>query len=487
MSIHELTIIITLLMLFCVFASRYLTYFGVPILVFFIGIGMILGSEGIFGIHFDNPFLTREIGNIALCFIIFSGGMDLRWRSAKPIISSGLLLSTVSVFLTAFLVGVVTSFILGIPLLYGLLLGAIVSSTDAAAVFSVFRTQKSRLKSKVASLLEFESGSNDPMAYMLTITMLGIITNPQDSVLNYILLFVKQFGFGAIIGIALGFITVQMLNRMRLSVEGMYLIVGISLLLFTYSIASLIGGNGFLAVYIAGFIIGNTSFIQKTRFVHFFEVQSWIAQIILFVTLGLQVFPSQLVPVMISGIIISLILIFIIRPIAVMPILSLFKIPIKEQLFVSLVGFRGAASIVFATYPLTVGLPFAHEIFNMVFFIALTSVLFQGINLKPLAKHLGVIEKEDDKPIMQTFSQYMDELSDMPILGVYVLSDSPAIGKRISELGLPHHIRIVAIKQADHYVAPKGQTLINAGDRMLLTSLEDDNLNEVCEKFKFES
>ena len=273
-------IIVSLIMLVCVYASKFLTRIGVPILIFFIGAGMLLGSEGIFGIYFDNPFMTRDLGNIALCFIMFYGGMDLNWKSAKPIVGRGLLLSTVGVVLTAAMVGLVAHYLIGISMINGILLGAVLSSTDAASIFSTLKAQKIRLKGNVASLLEFESGSNDPMAYMLTMTILGIIEHPQNSVYNYIIMLLKEFIFGAIIGIALGYGTVQLLNRIKLNIESMYFIVSLALMMFTYSFLSFIGGNSFLAVYIAGIIIGNSNFIRKMHLLNFFDGQSWLAQII---------------------------------------------------------------------------------------------------------------------------------------------------------------------------------------------------------------
>ncbi|HEY9059873.1 MAG TPA: potassium/proton antiporter [Pseudobacteroides sp.] len=485
-SLNVIIIIIATLMVFCVFATKFLTRFGVPILILFIGVGMMLGSEGIFGVYFDNPLLTREIGNIALCFIIFSGGLDLRWRVAKQLLGSGVLLSTVGVFLTAVLVGLFSHVFTGMSLLEGLLLGAIVSSTDAASVFAILRARKMETKGNVSPLLEFESGSNDPMAYMLTIMIIGLINNPQDGIYAYIASFLQQFGIGIFLGITIGFATVQLLNRIHHNIESMYLVLGISLMLFAYSISSLAGGNSFLTVYIAGIIIGNSSFVRKTRVIRFFDGQSWLAQIILFVTLGLQVFPSRLLSVSSNALIISIVLIFVIRPLVVIPLLSIFKMPFKQQLFISFVGFRGAASIVFATYALTAGIPIAQDIFDMVFFIALTSLLIQGTALRPIAKFLGVLEDNSDNFAMYNIHHYVDEISDIPLLGVYVSNNSPAVGKSINELDLPEEIRIIAIRQNEGYATPKGATIIKSGDRMLISSIRENSVKRLCEKFKFE-
>ncbi len=485
-SINVIIIIVSVLMFICVFATKFLTKFGVPILILFIGVGMLMGSEGIIGVYFDNPSLTREIGNLALCIIIFSGGLDLSWRHAKQVLVSSVILSTIGVLLTAVFVGLFTHLVFGMPLLYAFLLGAIVSSTDAASVFAILRAQKMKTKGKVTQLLEFESGSNDPMAYILTITIIGLIINPQEGISGFILNFIQQFGLGMIWGIIFGFATVQILNRIHHNIDSMYLILGIILMLFAYSVSSIIGGNSFLTVYIAGIIIGNSSFVRKTRVIRFFDGLSWLAQIILFITLGLQVFPSRLLDISIQALIISLVLIFIIRPLVVLPVLSLFKMPFKQSVFVSFVGFRGAASIVFATYPLTAGLSHSQEIFDIVFFIALSSLIIQGLAMKPVAKHLGIIEDNVDSFQMQNFSHYVDEISDMPLLAVYVSNYSPIVGKTVRELELPEEIRIVTIRQNEGYTTPKGNTIIREGDRMLITCLSEDDMKDICQRLKLE-
>lgn len=474
-------------MIICVFATKFFIKFGVPVLILFILAGMLLGSEGIYGIYFDNPTLTKEIGNIALCFIIFSGGIDLYWKASKQILGKGILLSTIGVALTALLLGIFVHYFIGMPLMYALLLGAIVSSTDAASVFAIMRSQKLNIKGNVEPLLEFESGSNDPMACMLTIALIGIINGTADTISGYIIFFLKQFALGGILGVLMGYGTVYIINRLRHNIESMYYIIVISIVMFIYSISSIIGGNAFLAVYIGGIIIGNSSFMRKTRLTRFFDGISWISQAILFITLGLQVFPSRLIPIAVSGAIISLALIFIVRPLVVIPMLSLFKVQFNKQIFISIVGFRGAASIVFATYPLTENIPVAKDIFDIVFFIALFSLIIQGTSLPLFAKKLNLIEEEDDDFTMHNFHHYSDEISDMPVLGVYVPVFSPAVGKNIYDLQLPEDVRIVAIRQAEGYLTPKGTTTITAGDRLLITSLDEDNIKKVCEDLKFES
>jgi cell volume regulation protein A len=488
MEPQYLLILISLLMLFCIYASKYLSRFGVPILLLFIGIGMFLGSDGFVGIYFDNASMTKEIGNIALAFILFYGGMDFQWKNGKRIVGQGVVLATAGVLLTAAAVGYFAYLITDMPLLECLLLGAIVSSTDAASVFSTLRSQNVALKGSLASLLEFESGSNDPMSFLLTIVMIGIIVDPTTFTAGHItLLLVEEIGFAIIIGAGVGLISVFLLNRIRLNIEGFYPIFGIALVLFIYSFNMAIGGNYFLSIYLAGLIIGNSSFVLKMRFIRFFDGQSWLMQIILFVTLGLQVFPSQLGQVALPGILIALVLILIIRPLIVMPILTLFKVPFKEQLYISLVGFRGAASIVFATYPLIAGVGSANQIFNIVFCIALASIIIQGTMLRPLAQKLDLVVKSTKEYDMKRFNDYAEEIDDIHVLGVYVSYDSPAIGYRLDELVMPSSIKVLAIRQHEKYTIPSHTTRISVGNRLLLTCYDEEVLSDYCREMKFDS
>ncbi len=488
METQNLLILISILMLFCIFAGKYLSRFGVPILLFFIGIGMFLGSDGLIGINYDNPYMTKEIGNIALAFILFYGGMDFRWKTGKEIIWQGVALSTAGVLLTAGAVAAVTCFVTDMTLLEGLLLGAIVSSTDAAAVFSTLRSQKINLKGRLAALLEFESGSNDPVAYLLTIVMVGIVADPTNyTAAKVALMLTEEIVFAIAVGALAGYAAVQILNRIRFNIEGFYPIFGIALVVFIYSFTMAIGGNYFLSVYLAGLIIGNSSFILKMRFIRFFDGQSWLMQIVLFVTLGLQVFPSQLGEVAVPALIISLTLILIIRPLMVIPILSLFKVPIKEQLFVAFVGFRGAASIVFATYPLIAGIGVANQIFNIVFFIALSSIILQGTTLRPLALKLGLAVKSSSIYEMKRFNDYADEIDDIHVLGVYVSYESPAVGYRLDEIVMPKDVKVLAIRQHEKFIIPSHNTRLGIGNRLLLTCMDEEILADFCREMKFDS
>ncbi len=488
METQYVLIMISVLMLLCIFASRYLSRFGVPILLVFIGIGMFMGSDGMIGIYFNNPLLTKDIGNLALAFILFYGGMDFRWKEGKEIVWQGIVLSSVGVLLTAGAVGGLAYLVTDMSLLECMLLGAIVSSTDAASVFSTLRSQKINLKGRLAALLEFESGSNDPMAYLLTIVLVGVIGDPTNyTSAKIIVILSEEIIFAMIVGALAGYGAVYVLNRIRLNIEGFYPIFGIALVIFIFSFTMAIGGNYFLAVYVAGLVIGNSSFILKMRFIRFFDGQSWLMQIVLFVTLGLQVFPSQLGEVVIPGMIISVTLILVIRPLVVIPILSLFKVPIKEQIFIALVGFRGAASIVFATYPLIAGIHSANLIFNIVFFIALSSIILQGTMLRPLAIKLDLAVKSSSLYEMKRFNDYAEEIDDIHVLGVYVSYESPAVGYKLDELVMPSCVKVLAIRQHEKFVIPSHSTRLGIGNRLLLTCQDEEVLSDFCREMKFDS
>lgn len=486
-SFHSLVILVSVLMLVCVFVSKFLTRAGVPILILFIGAGMLMGTDGVFKIDFDYPALTHEIGNIALCFILFHGGMELNWKTARPVLGRGLLLSTAGVALTAALTGLAAVLLAGMSFPNGLLLGAVLSSTDAASLFAIFKSQKLRLRGSIGPLLELESGTNDPVAYLLVLALLDFAQHPAAGLGAYALLLAREIGFGVLIGAGLGFGMVFLLNHVRFNIESMYFVVGLALMMLTYSVCAFIEGNCFLAVFLAGAILGNSSFLRKLRFIGFFEGQSWLAQILLFLTLGLQVFPSRLGPVALEGLGIAAALILIIRPLAVAALLAPLRVPLREQLFIAGAGFRGAASIVFATYPIVAGLPAAQDIFNIVFVIAVVSILLQGTLLGPLARRLRVAKPQENAAALREFRQYADELSDLPVLGAFVPPGSKAAGKSVRELGMPEGVRILAMRQQERYAPVEGRTVLRAGDRLLLTTRSEEDLVRICEQWELET
>ena len=381
----------SVLLLISILVGKTTTRFGVPILIFFLLVGILAGSEGIGGIAFDNPTTAQFIGITALNFILFSGGLDTNFQTIKPVLWHGIALSTVGILLTALSVGVFVHFLLGFTLPEGLLLGAIVSSTDAAAVFSILRSKGVGLKGFLRPVLELESGSNDPMAYFLTISLTTIVKEGSFDIVQFLPLFLKGFLIGGLMGYAIGKISAWLFNKIQLNNEGLYPVLMLALAMFSYAGTESFGGNGFLAIYITGIVLGNENFIHKRSLIKFYDGQAWLMQIILFLTFGLLVFPSRVIPVIGVGLLISAFLIFIARPIGVFGSLIFFKTNTRSKLFLSWVGLRGAVPIVFATYPMIAGLEKSEMIFNLVFFISITSVLAQGTTLAYVAKLLHVV------------------------------------------------------------------------------------------------
>lgn len=460
----EILLLSGIVLLASVLSSKLLYRFGIPTLLIFLTLGMLLGYDGIGGIYFDDSVLTQQISNIGLVFIMFYGGFGVNWKSAKSIAPQAVLLSTVGVVLTAVFTGVFAHFVLKVTLLEGMLLGAIVSSTDAASVFSVLRSRKLNLKGGLAPMLEIESGSNDPIAYMLTVVILSLITSSGGQ--SILQLLGKQIIFGLIIGVVLAVISVFLLRHIKFEIDGLYPILVIAIVILGYALSDFIGGNGFLAVYIIGIVMGNNKIPHKKSMDHFFDGVSWLMQIILFFTLGLLVFPSQFSSVLGSSILIAIFLVVIARPIAVSSILIWFKTPIKQQLLVSWVGLRGAASIVFATYALTNKIPIANEIFNTVFIIALLSVSVQGALLPKLANKLDLVEENASE--FKVFNDYEDETYTQ-LIEMVIKEDSPWVDKMIMDADIPEEILVVMIKRKNEVITPKGSSVIKKGDTLVLT------------------
>ncbi len=460
----ELMIICGLVLLICITSSKVLYKFGVPMLLIFIILGMLFGSDGVVGIYFDNYELTRELCSFGLVFIMFYGGFGTNWKEAKPVARESILMSTFGVIITSGLTGLFCYFVLKTSLLEGLLIGSIVGSTDAASVFSILRSQKLNLKGEIASILEVESGSNDPVAYMLTLIVLTLMNNGGIS--SIVPIVIGQIIFGILIGVILSKLTVYIMRNANFEVDGFYTIFITAIAILSYALSEWVGGNGYLSVYIAGIVIGNSKIPHKRSLVHFFDGVSWIMQIMLFFVLGLLAFPSELPSVIGSSILISIFMIIIARPIATFGVLSWFKIPFKQQLFVSLVGLRGAASIVFAIYAITSGIPLENDIFHIIFFIALLSVAIQGTLIPKVARKLDLVD--DTKTVLKTFTDYQEDRS-TTLIEYNVDSKSSWKEKTIMEADIPEEILIVMIKRDSEIIVPKGSTLIKQGDILVLS------------------
>ena len=424
-----------LILLICITSSKVLYKFGVPLLLIFIFLGMIFG---IIGIDFSDFQLTGEIASIALVFIMFYGGFGTNWSMARPKAVPSILMSTLGTIITFFITGLFVYLIFKISLLESLLIGAVVSSTDAASVFTILRSQKLNLEGSLASLLEVESGSNDPVAYMLTLIILTIMGN--GTVMQLIPMIVSQIVFG---------------------IESFYIIFIIAIAIISHSLSEWMGGNGYLSVYISGIIIGNSKIPHKKTLVHFLDGVSWIMQIILFFILGLLSSPIELPKVIGKSVVISLVIIFIARPISVFLVLRRFEFNTREKLFISWVGLRGAASIVFSIFALNYEVNINNDIYHIIFFIALMSVGVQGTLIPIIARRLELLD--NNKPVLKTFNDYVEE-KNTKVMELKVDVGCNLINKSIIDANIPEEILIAMIKREGEIIIPKGSSIIKEGD-----------------------
>lgn len=478
LTIENILLVGSLLLFISIVAGKTSYKFGVPTLVLFLAIGMLAGEDGIGGISFDDPQISQLIGIIALNFILFSGGLDTDWKAIKPILKEGFALSTVGVLLTALGLGTFVYFITDFTIYESLLLGSIVSSTDAAAVFSILRSKNLALRHNLRPTIEMESGSNDPMAYVLTIAFLGLVINQDKGIASMIPLFFQQMIIGSIAGFAFGNLSKIIINKIKLDFEGLYPVLVIALMFITFSVTDFVGGNGFLAIYICAVFLGNQYIIHKKTILKMFDGLAWLMQIVLFLTLGLLVFPSQIVPVIGVGLLISLFLIFIARPVAVFISLIPFKMKLRRRFYISWVGLRGAVPIVFATYPLLAGIDKANMIFHIVFFISLTSILIQGTTLSIVAKWLKVSIPSEEKKLTPSEKLLIDHpKTEMREIGIE--KGNHIVGKKIVDIEFPSTAIIAMIKRGDKYITPNGSTIINPYDILIVLSETKSGIKKV--------
>lgn len=456
-----------LLIFVSVISSKISGRFAVPVLLVFLFVGVFAGSEGLGGIYFDNAGLAKSIGIVALIFIIFSGGFDTNWKETKPIIWPGFALSTLGVLLTAGIVGIFSVYILKFSFLEGMLLGSIVSSTDAAAVFSLLRSRRISLKSPLKPLLEFESGSNDPMAVFLTVSFISLITIKDTAIISLLPKFFLDMGMGAAVGILMGKFVVSLIKRLKLEYEGLYPVVMIALVLFTYVIAGLLKGNGFLAVYLMGLTLGKSEFSNKRMIMRFHDGLAWLMQIAMFVTLGLLVFPSHMLPLIKSGLLLTFLLMLVARPLSVFICLLPFKIEVRKKIMVAWVGLKGSAPIVLATFPFMAGIPQADTIFNIVFFVVVVSVFVQGTTIQMFAKFLKLAIPVSAK-INYPLEFEKSEAIDADLTDVIIPYDSEVVGKRVGELKIPEKCLIVLVSREGKFLVPSGSMVIESGDVLLV-------------------
>ncbi|WP_174731795.1 potassium/proton antiporter [Mesobacillus harenae] len=444
-----------------VLTAKFSSRLGLPSLVFFIAVGMILSNY----IYYDNAELTQLIGTLALITILFEGGLQTKWKDIKGVYKPALSLATLGVLATTILVGVAAKYVLGVSWLEGFLFGAIVGSTDAAAVFAVIGNQN--IKARLSSTLEAESGTNDPMAIFLTVAFLQLIQMPSLNPASLVLDFFWQMGFGLLAGLLLGKLSVWVINRIDLDSSGLYPVLSIALAILTYSIATLFNASGLLAVYIMAVFVGNHDLTYRHSIIRFNEGFAWMMQIVMFIFLGWLVFANELIDVIWEGILLSLLLIIVARPVGVFLSLAVGKFTTKEKLFISWAGLKGAVPIVLATYPMVAGIENSQLIFNAVFFVVLTSALIQGATISPLARLLGL---NGEKKVESAHSLELISIgkTNNEMMEIQIEEGTKIDGQQIKDLDLAEKTLITAVIRGEKLITPLGDTTIRALDTLYI-------------------
>lgn len=489
MQIEIVLLVLSVLFFLSIIAGKASSRLGVPALLLFLGVGMLFGSDGV-GIEFENTHIAQSIGTIALCIILFSGGLDTSISDIRPIMAQGVILATIGVFLTAIITGIIIWWVLGMTMasagigfLTSLLLASTMASTDSASVFSILRSKGLNLRNNLRPMLELESGSNDPMAYVLVITLINLIKLNSEP--NYWIVggtLILQLGVGAVSGFLLGKMAVKIINRIKIGNDSLYPILVFTFCVFIYSITYFIKGNGFLAVYIAGLVIGNSKFVHKRSSLNFFDGLAWMFQLIMFLMLGLLVNPSELVPIIVPGLIISFLMIFLARPLTVFLCLLPFrKMSFRDKSYVSWVGLRGAVPIIFAIFPLVENVPHARLIFNIVFFCTLVSLIVQGTSLPIVAKWLHLAEKPKHINKLKDFD--VDFSNDIKSVTTEIEVTTKMLdkGNQLMDLTLPDKTLIVLVRRDDKYFVPTGKTTLKEKDKILIIT---DNHDALIETYK---
>lgn len=449
--------VLSVLLIVGVATTKFSSRLGLPSLVLFIGVGMVASQY----IYFDNAKITQLVGILALIVILFEGGMQTKWKSMKLVLPAAASLATIGVLLTTVGIGVVAKFILDLSWLEGMLFGAIVGSTDAAAVFAVLGNKN--IKPNITSTLEAESGTNDPMAVFLTVTFISLIQAEAGPVMSLIASFFWQMGIGLVIGLLLGKLTVWAINKINLDSSGLYPVLAMGFAIFTYAFTTAIGASGLLAVYVMAVLVGNADLTYRHSIFRFNEGFAWMMQICMFILLGLLVFPNQLRDVIWEGLLLAFILMFIARPIGVYISLLFSRFTGKEKLFISWAGLRGAVPIVLATYPLLAGIENAALLFNVVFFVVLLSALFQGATLTPFAEKLNLVGAENIQ-VPHSLELVSIGKTNTEIIEIIIDPDAVIAGKELKNVELPTDTLITAVIRGQRVITPRGDTVIESGD-----------------------
>ena len=466
-AIDQFILLAAILILFGILSSKLSARLGLPVLVLFLLTGMLAGESGIGGIEFDNPIAAHALGTLALALILFDGGLQTPISSVKLVWKPASILATLGVLITAVITGLAAAMILNLSILEGILIGAIVGSTDAAAVFSLLRNAGVNINRRLKSVLEIESASNDPMAIFLTVGLLEVLVNDMKLGVGMLQLFVMQMGIGALVGLGMGWLSVVVVNRIKLVASGLYPIMVGTFGLLAFGIAANLGGSGFLAIFIAGVIIGNHRMVFQRSTYLFHDGMAWLSQITMFVVLGLLVNPEALLDVWMEGLLVAVVLTLVARPLAVAPMLALFGFNAREMTLVSWVGLRGSVPIILAIFPLVFDLPGAALIFNVVFFVVLISATVQGATLPIVARKLGLTEMPPAKPAATLEITALNDVNAEIV--EYTLGENPrAAGRLLSQIALPDSTVVAMITRDSEVIPPRGSTRLIAGDHLFV-------------------
>ncbi len=459
-------LLISVVIVICIICNKVTSKVGIPMLLAFLGIGMLCGVDGILGIVYDEYGQTETLCTIALIFIIFYGGFGTKWSAAKSVAVKSVLLSTVGVFATAIFVGVFCRIVLHTEWLEGMLIGSVLASTDAASVFSILRSKKLNLRYGTSSLLEVESGSNDPVAYLMTVVIITIMTsNISAGRLAYMVFAQAVYGVG--IGALLAVITVFFLRKFRFDVSGFDMVFMLAIAILAYVLPVLVGGNGYLSAYIAGIILGNAKIPNKKKQVHFFDGITGLMQMMVFFLLGLLCTPTRMLYMLLPSLLIAIIMTFVVRPIVVALILTPFGSHIRQQLLVSWAGLRGATSAIFALTAVSSGVVLEYDLFHLVFCVVLFSIALQGTLLPFVSKKLDMIDEEGD--VLKTFTDYTEQ-KELQLMRLALEKGNSWIGMSINSITLPPDTLLATIFRGEESIVPRGDTTLEEGDVVVLAA-----------------
>lgn len=458
-------LIVAVVIIACILCNQFTNRFGIPTLLAFIVLGMLFGSDGLLKIPFDNYAFAETICSAALILIMFYGGFGTNWNQARPTAVPAVLMSTLGVVLTAVLTGVFCYFVLGFPLWEGLLVGSLLGSTDAASVFSILRSKQLNLKYNTASLLEVESGSNDPFAYMMTMITLTVLQSGRATGSEIAVMIVRQLTFGLLFGAVIGLAASKFINRFQFHTRGFDSAFVLATAVLSYAAPSVLSGNGYLSAYLAGLILGNRPLPNKHSMVNFIDGITGLMQMLIFFLLGLLSFPSALPAIIPTALLIFLFLTFAARPVATTLLLTPLRKPLNQQLLISWAGLRGAASIVFAIMVSTSGTALQNDLFHIVFTVVLLSISLQGSFLAPVSRKLRMID--NDENVMRTFNDYADE-SAINFVRMTITADHDWAWKPLSQLSIGPDLLIAMVLRGGNTLVPHGNTVLQPGDVVIL-------------------